>query len=189
MRRALTLGVVVLAVCLAGCVPSVFPFYTAADVRFDPALVGEWREAGSADETWTFAKAQGNAYTLIIREKQKGAPFVVHLFRLGTRQFLDMTPDPDGLKDADLLDVYKAALIPGHFLARVSQITPALKMAFLDPKWIKAYLHDHPAEVAHALDSSADVILTASTRSLQTFMTVHGGQKGVFGEESDLRKK
>ena len=189
MRRFLTLGVVVLAVSVAGCVPSVFPFYTDKDVRFDPALVGQWSEPGTTDESWTFTKAADNAYALTIKEKQKGAPFIVHLVRLGTRQFLDMTPDPKGLNDADLLDVYKASLIPGHFLARLTQITPTLKMAFLDPKWIKNYLHDHPAEVAHALDSSGDVILTASTRNLQLFVTAHAADKDAFGEESGLKKK
>lgn len=33
MRRTLTPGVVVLALSLAGCVPSVFPLYTDKDVR------------------------------------------------------------------------------------------------------------------------------------------------------------
>ena len=189
MRRLLTLGVVALSLSLSGCVPSVFPLYTDKDVRFDPALVGEWAEKDSSDESWTFTKSGANAYDLVIREKKQTAPFDAHLLHLGTRQFLDMTPDPSGLRDSEILDVYKAALIPGHMFAKVSQIAPVLKMAFLDPKWLKNYLHDHPAEIAHFLDQNGDVILTAPTRELQAFFTKHADDKDAFGDESELRKK
>ena len=189
MRRMLTLGVVGLALSIAGCVPSVFPLYTDKDVRFDPALVGEWLEKGSTDESWTFTKSGSNAYGLVYREHQQMASFDVHLLRLGTHQFLDMTPDAEGLKKIEAPDIYKSALIPGHLFVKVSQITPVLKMAFLDPKWIKTYLRDHPAEIAHFLYQGEDVILTAPTRDLQTFITKHADDKDAFGDESDLRKK
>jgi len=192
MRKFLALGplsVVALALSLSGCVPSVFPLYTDKDARFDPALVGEWAEAGSNDESWTFTKSGDNAYDLVIREKEKSGPFDAHLLRLGARQFIDITPDPSGLNDANLIDAYKAALIPGHMFAKVVQLSPALKIAFLDPKWIKDYLHDHPAEVAHYLDRHGEVMLTAPTRELQAFVTKHADDKNAFGGESDMRKK
>ena len=192
MRRCLTLGplaIVALALSLSGCVPSVFPLYTDKDVRLDPALVGEWVDKGSSDESWTFAKSGANAYDLVVREKKQTAPFDVHLLRLGARQFIDMTPDPNGLKNSEILDIYKAALIPGHMFAKVSQIAPTLKMSFLDPKWIKNYLHDHSVEITHFLDANGDVILTAPTRDLQTFITKHADDKDAFGDESELKKK
>jgi hypothetical protein len=182
-------GVAVLSVSLAGCVPSVFPLYTDKDVRFDPALVGAWSEPSDPDESWTFTKGSDNSYDLVYREKKGSAPFTVHLVRLGTRQFIDMTPNEDGLKGANLLDIYKGTLIPGHLFAKVSQITPVLKMAFLDPKWIKDYLRDHRSDLAHYLYEDRDVILTAPTRDLQAFMTKHADDKDALGDESKLERK
>src|SRR2546427_6041438 len=53
---------------LTGCVvTSVYPFFNAKDVAFEPALIGAWADAGStnaANEHWQFEKAPGQAFKL-----------------------------------------------------------------------------------------------------------------------------
>ena len=91
----LTTGLALLTF-LAGCVvTSVYPFYTAKDLVFDPALVGAWAEAGTtnaANEHWRFEKADGQAYKLTVHEKEKHTEFDTHLFKLKGRLYLDLYP-------------------------------------------------------------------------------------------------
>ncbi len=77
-----------LTTLLAGCVvTSVYPFYTAKDVQFDPALVGSWAEAGS-----TNAANQRNAIDLTRATEATTVVF-------GAEQVANSNPylDPNGL--------------------------------------------------------------------------------------------
>lgn len=81
---------------LAGCVvTSVYPYYKEKELRFDPALVGGWREAGRTNtnrETWTFDKRDHQTYTLIVTQGEKKTEFDAHLFKLGSELLLDCLP-------------------------------------------------------------------------------------------------
>ena len=60
MRKNTIVLLAAMAVLLGGClVTSVAPFYTAKDLVFEPALVGDWVENGKdADhEVWKFGRS------------------------------------------------------------------------------------------------------------------------------------
>lgn len=166
---------------LAGCVvTSVYPFYTAKDVVFDPALVGMWAEAGStnaANEHWRFEKAADQAYKLTIQEKEKQTEFDTHLFKLKGRLFLDCFPRerPDNS-------------LPLHFLFKVNRVELALELSLLDYDWLKQLIAKDPKAVRHIFVSkklgesgAGDLVLTADTAELQKFIRKNEKTEGAFG--------
>ncbi|MEW6306959.1 MAG: hypothetical protein AB1705_26140, partial [Verrucomicrobiota bacterium] len=134
LKRLSAIAVVVAACLVAGCIPSLNPLYTEKDTVFDAALVGQWSEKGKETESWTFAKGEGKAYALTIRDEEKSSPFQAHLVQLGEFRFLDIYPDEDGLDDLPREAFFKASLIPGHLVLRVYQVEPELKLCLPDPK-------------------------------------------------------
>jgi hypothetical protein len=167
---------------LASCVvTSVYPFYTAKDVVFDPALVGAWAETGStntANEHWRFEKAAGQAYKLIVQDNEKQTEFDTHLFKLKGRFFLDLCPRerPDNS-------------LPLHYLFTVARLEPALEMNMLDYDWLKKLIEKDPKAIHHIFvpkklgeDGEGDLVLTADTAELQKFILMHEKTEGAFGE-------
>lgn len=171
-----------LATLLAGCVvTSVYPFYTAKDVGFDPALVGAWAETGStnaANEHWRFEKAEGQAYKLTVQDKEKPTEYDAYLFKLKGRRFLDLCPRerPDNS-------------LPPHYLLKVTRIEPTLEMQVLDYDWLTKLIEKHPKAIRHIVvpkklgeDGRGDLVLTADTAELQKFILKHEKTAGAFGD-------
>jgi hypothetical protein len=167
---------------LAGCVvTSVYPFYADKDVVFDPLLLGAWAETGStnsANEQWRFEKADGQAYKFTIQETEKRTEFDAHLFNLKGILFLDLYPRerPD----------YS---LPPHYLLKVARIAPALEVSVLDYDWLTKLIEDHPNAVRHVVvpkklgeSGGGEIVLTADTKELQTFILKHLKTEGAFGK-------
>ena len=53
-----------IALLLTGCVPSLHPLYTDADLIFEPQLIGLWA-VDENDETWRFEKDTDKGYNHI----------------------------------------------------------------------------------------------------------------------------
>src|SRR5688500_7739968 len=81
------LGLVLIA---AGCVPSLNPLYTEADVIFEPWLIGTWAEPDSTS-TWEFSKAGAKKYKLVQTDSDgQKAAFEARLVKLKDQRFLDI---------------------------------------------------------------------------------------------------
>ncbi len=178
----------VLMTLLAGCVvTSVYPFYTAKDVVFDPALLGAWAEDGStnaADEHWRFEKAAGQAYKLTVQDKEKRTEFDTRLFKLEGRLFLDLYPRerPDNS-------------LPPHYLLKVTRLDPALEFTLLDYGWFKKLIENDPKTIRHIvvpekLGENGDglLVLTADTAELQEFILKHEQTAGAFGKSQVMNR-
>ncbi|MCX6906340.1 MAG: hypothetical protein NTW03_23240, partial [Verrucomicrobia bacterium] len=131
-----------LTTLLAGCVvTSVYPFYTAKEVGFEPALIGAWAETGStnaANEHWRFEQAEGQAYKLTVQDKEKRTEFDAHWFKLKGQRFLDLYPRER--TDNSL---------PPHYLLKVTRIEPTLEMQVLDYDWLKKLIEQNPSAIRH----------------------------------------
>ena len=178
---------------LAGCVvTSVYPWYTAKDVVFEPALVGQWQgtEPGAktdikADEFWEFEKMTDKAYRLTVAEKNGRKEFNAHLFKLGRRSFLDCLPrerPEDGL--------------PLHYLLLVNKTTPTFEFTMLNYDWLTKLLEANPEALRHVivpkkLDESGDgdLVLTANTAELQRFLLKHVNDTNAFGEPAVMKRR
>jgi len=164
---------------LTACIPSVNPFYTAKDIRFDPQLLGEWQKTDEAQERWKFERAGDQGYKVSITEKDdKQGTMDGCLFQLKDELFLDLTPNDVkfGEKQAELV---AAAVFPGHLLARVSRVGTELKLALCDYEWLEKFLKAHPRALAHHREGDR-ILLTASTRDLQRFVLQHLSEGELF---------
>ena len=172
MKRTVCLLFGVAAVLLAGCVCSVYPFYTEKDLVSDPALAGTWKEK---DSTWIFKQEQVGKYELkIVRgEGKKDTTAEARLFQLNGRRFLDLY-DPE-FQDMD--EVFPPHM-PAHTVARVEEIGPRLLIRFMDLDKVAEYLADHPKAVRRHFvrpDSPSAKkpgvpVLTGDTGELQRFL-------------------
>jgi hypothetical protein len=188
MKRLVLFGSV--AVLLAGCIPSINPFYTEKDLVFEPKLLGEWQAKNDEDqpEQWRFEKREDKAYKLTVtEEKTKTGEFSAHLFKLGPEYFLDLVPSKCDYAATQAFLV-GCAMFPGHLLVRVAQFEPELKLAAFDFDWLKGYLEEHPNALAHYQESDV-MILTATTADLQHFALAHLAPGQLFAKAGALARK
>jgi len=189
MKKILPL-IAVTAVFIAACVPSVNPFYTDKDVITDSHLPGTWQEDGNKDKpnVWKFETTTNNAYSLTLTDGEgKTGKFESHLFKMGEATFLDLTPSECDFS-TNQAALASSAMIPGHLLLRVRLSADKLNLAVCNPDWVKKYLAEHDAEVAHRI-TDGSVVLTDTTSALQKFVLKHMGQDELFNEGMDCSRR
>ena len=138
---------------LAGCVvTSVYPFYTAKDVQFDPALVGTWAEAGStnaANDHWRFDRLNQQAYWLTTVENNKTNRYETHRFRLKQHVFLDLCTT-NRVEDQ----------LPLHYLLKIENTGSKLQFKLLNFEWLAKLLEKNPKALRHILVPKSPAIRT-----------------------------
>ena len=172
---------------LAGCVAtSVYPFFTAKDVVLDDLLVGKWTEADdkdSGENYWQFARTNGQAYLLTLRDGEETTEFRAHLFALKNRRFIDAEPVA---REGDF--------IPPHYLLQVHRLgTNVCEMSVLNYQWLEDLLKERPSTIQHlwvdrddANHKSGRVVLTAETEKLQKFILKCAADTNAFGDAFQL---
>lgn len=184
VRSLSVAGLILFTGCL---VTSVYPFYTAKDLAFDPALLGHWLDAkaGDRDTIWRFEKTGGPAYQLTLSNTVETNVFDSHLFTLEGERFLDHLT-----RDRYLFQT------PQHFLFRVTQRDARLELRPLSYTWLKKLLQDNPAALRHTLvrdgagagDREEQLVLTANTAELQQFIRLHLATTNAWGPPICLKK-
>jgi hypothetical protein len=173
---------------LAGCVvTSVYPFFTAKDVMFDPALVGTWAEAGStnaANDHWRFDRLNQQAYWLTTVEGNKTNRYETHRFRLKQHVFLDLCTT-NRMEDQLAL----------HYLVRIEQTSSMLQFKLLNFEWLAKLLEKNPKALRHILvpnepgnTNNNQLVLTADTPELQKFILKHINDTNTFGDAAELTR-
>lgn len=178
---------------LTACIPSVHPFYTAKDVVFDPALLGQWAATDSEDqpERWTFKRNDEDpadrAYRLTVTDNDgRQGRFRATLFQLKEHRFLDLIPlDCDYAKNQ--ADLVGCSMFPGHLLVHIAEIDPELSVAFSDFDWLEDYLKEKPGALPHYTEDNR-ILLTASTKQLQRFVLKHVDGGKLFSEHGRLKR-
>src|ERR1051326_1493962 len=131
------------AFLLAGClVTSVYPFYTPKDVTFEPALTGNWTNSTDAQERWQFEATNTNSYRVTYSNKDSTNVMQATLFKLHNNLFLDLFTE-------EMKDDVQPPPIPSHFLFRMNQIKPSVKMAPMNYEWLVKLLDANPKAEEH----------------------------------------
>jgi hypothetical protein len=184
--------VVFLGLILAGCVPSWNPLYTEKDLIFDEGLVGVWipNATPGTKETWAFSKGGEKLYDLQqIDEEGRKAGFQARLVRFGGHLFLDLYLASVHSGEAKLNAWASFSLAPAHLFLKVQQIEPTLKIAAMNPDWMKKFLEKHPESTPHRVVFDDSIVLTGSTKELQEFMLLHVDDADFFGGPMELRRQ
>lgn len=212
MIRAKKLAFYVLAALLAGCVPivSLHPLFTAEDIAFDEKLVGTWVEdPNNPETTWEFSRLDASAaegllepwkeditkfYRLTVTDDEGHAgSFAACLVKLGERRFLDVFPDrfPSGEQDAEKEKLLYNTLFfqPVHTFFRVDALGEQLALRITVDDKFKELIQAEPNAVKHEIVDDR-LILTASTKDLQAFVTKYAGDERLFpGDPMTLTRK
>jgi len=188
MRKRYLLILAACALVLTGClVTSVYPFYTQKDVVFEPALAGTWTNASEGEERWEFAAVSTNNYRLSFMTKDATNVVQATLFKIQTTLFLD-------LFNGEIGDEVQPPPIPSHFLFRVKQIKPTVKMSPMDYEWLTKFLAQDPRALRHHLigdEKDKDkqrLVLTADTADLQKFIVKHLDTAEAWKDTTELTK-
>jgi len=177
------------AVFLTGCiVTSVHPYYTAKDVSYDPGLIGQWTNGQEAGQHWSFEKQADKSYQLTYfsgSDKDKTNVARALLFNLNGSRFLDCVAHD---QECDVMP----PPIPSHFLLRVYQVEPTLRLAALNHDWLRTALDKEPKLIRHEMIGEKDdrrVVLTAETAELQDFLLKHLDAEEAWQEPFDLKRQ
>jgi len=174
-----------------GCVRSVHPFYTDAQLTYDPAVVGTWSDAERNNAFTITADAEQKQYSVAYTDKDgKVGHFIVHLAKLERLQpppqlLADIVPDEPKLEEND---TYKAHLLPLHSFMLVSYNAAEMKLRMMDRDWLDKFLQSHPDALKHERIGQDQTILTASTDELQKFILNNLETKDAFGDPTELRR-
>jgi len=181
MKRIAYLTAGLALILLTGCVvTSVYPYYTPKQLTFDAALLGVWTEpdqTNTAAENWKFERVDGSTYKLTLHENDEDIEYDAHLFRLKAHTFLDCLPRER-----------RDCLTPSHVLLRVDGIQPRLELRLLDYDWLGKLIEKNPRAIRHILvpkptggnGQGADLVLTADTAELQSFILKHLDNTNAF---------
>ncbi len=168
---------------MSGCVRSLHPLYTDADLVFERSLLGTWAEEQNIMDSWIFQKEGENFYSLIHIEKNSPAKFEAHLVRLGKFLFLDIFPDQPDTKN----EFYKLHLIPAHTFSRVWIERDVIRLAMLDNDWLRDMIKQNSVSIAHERVEDG-VILTAPTEELQKFVVAYANDSLAFPKPTELHR-
>jgi len=167
-----------------GCVLSLDPLYSDADLAFDPALLGIWKPA-DANEAWECRKDDHGGYRVLYTDEQgRRGEFSAHLLAVQGERFLDLFPAPP---PATLNSFYTDHWVAGHTFARVLGIGAELKLAVLDEEWLAERLARHPRELSHRT-ANGQLLITATAADLQHFLIANLGAAGAFRAAPALRR-
>jgi hypothetical protein len=110
MRTARMFVCLTLLTLFAGCdssdtvVGSVQPLFTSADLVFDTALAGVWRDPGEdSSEVIVFEPSGQNAYTMILRDREgrEETRYEARLVDLHDEAYLDILPETPSVRPQD----------------------------------------------------------------------------------------
>lgn len=176
-------------IILAGCVPSWNPLYTEKDLVSDERLVGTWKDEDNK-ETWVFKKSEDKAYQLThTDEGGKIGKFEARLLKLEGRTYLDLYVTALGGKGLEECNgLAQAMVVPAHLFLRVDEIGDALKMAGVNPTWLKELLEKNPKAIAHRKVDD-NWILAAETKDLQAFVSKYAEGEALFGGPFALKRQ
>ena len=111
MRSISTSFILISALFVAACIPSLNPLYTEADLITDPALIGTWEDKETG-ETWTFSSCEKLKYSLVhIDSDGRKGEYDARLVKVGDKRFLDIVPVRSAIPQNDL---YKDRFIATH---------------------------------------------------------------------------
>lgn len=155
-----------LAALLQACVPSINPLYHEQDLVFEEFLLGEWK---GGSEIWTFHSTDKQKYTLDHFDGEHSGSYTAHLLKLEGNYYLDITA-----KEIDACNyLQKLTTFDVHTFVRLDYDGEKLDIHMLSYEKLDDGLEDGSYDIQHVRNSENQILLTADTESLQSFVINH----------------
>jgi hypothetical protein len=188
-NRNITVVAALFAVMLffTGCVvTSIYPYYTDKDLVFEPAMVGDWAEAGATNASAEYVRIEQTgekSYRATVFGTDGTNSIEAHLFRLKQQLYLDSFSTNRSLD-----------YVPVHQVSKVTQTGPVLETANLNYDWLKKLLEKNPKAIRHMFlrdpgeETGGRIVLTAETQELQRFIIKYVNNTNAWQEPSQLKR-
>lgn len=155
---------------------SLQPLYSENKTTAEPAFLGRW----AIDDTtiWRITETRPAVYSVVVVEEgTSDVLFEARLIRIGQVLFADFQP----VKGAP----YQ---IPGHIFTRVRIDGPKMRVAWIDFEWLARQVTppSFPAHQFVAFGDENNLVLTATTAELQTYLEKVTGISEAFSEDAIL---
>lgn len=172
-RFSLLLLIPALLVALSGCLPaSFYPYYTEKELVENDSLLGLW-ETDDGGEFYLFKKGDEKEYTLEVIADLKITQYSVHLFKLGSRHYLDIYPGADVVGSG-------FGIIPGHVIWACQVEKDRMAWTHFNYDRIKKGLDSGQMTGIKYMESNQVFFLPSSTQELQAFILKHEKEPDFF---------
>ena len=179
--------VISLVFLISGCIPSLHPLYFDEDRITLDVIEGHWKS--DSDDHWEFVKVKDEpSYILNYTEKQqKGeqlkqslfANFDANMVELGGHYFMDLYPrENDYMKHMN--DFMAVHFLSAHTFLKLEIKDNQLLIYQMSPEWLERLFDEHKIRISHERLDEDNIVLTASTKELQKFITKYAEDEDAF---------
>lgn len=189
MKKSGYLIAIGLVLLISGCIPSLHPLYFKEDRLILEILEGKW--LSSDNDTWEFKKVEKEpSYILsFTEENQPGeqskqnhtANFEANVLKLGDCYFMDLYPGDNDQLD-ELNNLLSIHLISAHSFLKLEIDNSQLIIYQMNPDWLINLFKENKIRISHEVVDEDKIVLTASTRELQKFITKYEHEEEAFLE-------
>ncbi len=176
---------------LSGCyVSSIHPLYTKKDRIFLPEIEGKW--ISNDKETYLFEKTKDDtlSYKLThIEKRQEGevnpgsdtAIMEANFVRLGNEIFMDLTVgDNSHIKGFGFM--LNLHIMKVHSFSKIKFLDGNPQIHFMKEKWLEDIIKNNRIRIKHEVIEDDKIVLTASTKELQKFMTKYADEEQAYDD-------
>lgn len=197
----------VLLYLFTGCyLQSVHPLVPFKDAQVLDGLEGRWE---SGEQRWTFIndpshftsnpfgedfelsdeekKEFDSVYMIILEDLESpSADSVLLIGSIGTfngEHFIDLS-----MFYSDESSIQNYYNFPVHIFSKISMENGTLSLEYFESSWIKEQIQNNRVRIKHEQNENGDILITASTRELQKFVSKYSDDPKAFDEPLKLTR-
>jgi hypothetical protein len=201
MKR-IKVSVILFAVvlCLAGCLTTLHPIFTAKDLISDPRLIGNWEKAKdkskviyrqpNVNELNNLSPAlqseAGKIYMLDEKDEQGDirSTYYAFMVKLGKYYYMDYYPASE--KERQSADNFFAAhYIPMHSIYRIEfKNNNSFDVRRLDGGYLEKLIKNKQIRIRHEVMEDGGIFITAPTEELQQYLIKYSDVPEAYGGDN-----
>ena len=202
MKR-IKVSVILFAVvlCLAGCLTTLHPIFTAKDLITDPRLIGNWEKAKdkskviyrqpNVNELNNLSPAlqseAGKIYMLDEKDEQGDirSTYYAFMVKLGKYYYMDYYPASE--KERQSADNFFAAhYIPMHSIYRIEfKNSNSFNVQRLDGGYLEKLIKNKQIRIRHEVMEDGGIFITAPTEELQQYLIKYSDVPEAYSNDNN----
>ena len=190
--------------CLAGCLTTLHPIFTAKDLITDPRLIGNWEKAKdktkviyrqpNANELSNLSPAlqseAGKIYMLDEKDEQGDirSTYYAFMVKLGKYYYMDYYPASE--KERQSADNFFAAhYIPMHSIYRIEfKNSNSFNVQRLDGGYLEKLIKNKQIRIRHEVMEDGGIFVTAPTAELQQYLIKYSDVPEAYNNDDNYTK-
>ena len=176
-------------ISMVGCgVFSIHPLYYNEDLIVNDELIGIWQNNQDGDFIRIDTIAD-KKYRFLWYDEEDTIFYEAGLIKLDKHYFFDIFPyDDGGSIKPNIGDNMFRNYIPVHSFTKLDFGNNTLTMAEFDSKRLITLFKENKVRLAHELPEDEYVVITASTKDLQKFISRYADEEDAFNEPDTYTK-